>query len=86
MSIAYLIIAPITGISYNLPFCILFTMFFILQVIILLKIVERLLMYLAKFEGVDNGVYSLPLITSISDLIGTIFLLIIALILKITNF
>ncbi|KHN69888.1 hypothetical protein M896_040830 [Ordospora colligata OC4] len=84
MSAIYLAASSIMGLNYPYCFYILFTLFFIVQVTILLKAVTFLIEYLDKYED-DTGVLALPLITSISDVLATIFLLTISVILLILN-
>lgn len=84
MSLMYLGASVLIGLKYSYLFCILFTVFFIAQVIILLKTVAKLIIYLDKGEG-DTGVLTLPLITSISDILGIMFLLVVAFVLELFN-
>lgn len=77
MSIIYLVTSVMIGFEYSYLFCVLFTTFFICQVVILLKTVAGLIIHLDKGEG-DTGVLTLPLITSVSDILAIMFLLAIA--------
>ena len=76
MSIIYLTNLLLIGLKYSHLFCIFFIVFFIGQVVILLKTVANLIIYLDKGEG-DTGVLTLPLITSILDILAIMFLLMI---------
>lgn len=77
MAVGYLAASALMGLQYSFEFCVLFTMLFVAQVMILLKGVSVLIEHLDKGEE-DSGVLALPLITSISDILATAFLLAIA--------
>ncbi|ADM11323.1 uncharacterized protein Eint_040320 [Encephalitozoon intestinalis ATCC 50506] len=80
MSLCYLGMAALMGILYSREFCVLFIISFVFQVTILLSGISLLVEYLDKKEE-DTGVLALPLISSISDLLSTGFLITICVIL-----
>lgn len=84
MSTIYLSISMFIGLGYSYLFCVFFTVFFVVQVIVLLKTVGSLIVYLDKGEG-DTGVLTLPLITCISDILAIMSLLLIAFTLEFSN-
>lgn len=77
MIVFYLILTLFLEFRKSIIFYFLFVILFVLQVIILLRMIEYLAKYLQDLDG-DVGVISLPVITAVGDVISTAFLIIIA--------
>jgi solute carrier family 41 len=67
-----------------LYYYIMFTILFVIQVILLLKLVEKLILSFGNYHE-DIGVISLPIITACGDIISTVCLLILALMVKMSK-
>ncbi|KAF7683273.1 Solute carrier family 41 member 2 [Astathelohania contejeani] len=71
----YILISNFLFIKYSVPFSILFIVFFVIDVVVLLKMVEYMM---RLYRGAtDPGVITLPLLTSASDFIGILILILI---------
>lgn len=68
---------PIFGLKYKPSFSALFIILFVFDVCILLQIVDGIMLYFSR-RNKEVGVFTLPLMTSISDIVGTLLLLFIA--------
>lgn len=77
MIVFYCVISAFIDGKRSIFFYIVFTFLFILQVVLLLKLVERLAVELESHDG-DIGVITLPIIASFDDMISTGSLLIMA--------
>lgn len=80
----YIIMAYFMRIEYSLLFSLFYICSFVVQVIILMKLVERIICYFDK-KNEDSGVLLLPAITSLSDFFSTMFLLGISYLLKLLS-
>ncbi|EOB11957.1 hypothetical protein NBO_616g0004 [Nosema bombycis CQ1] len=67
-----------------LYYYIMFTILFVIQVILLLKLVEKLILSFGNYHE-DIGVISLPIITACGDIISTVCLLLLALMVKMSK-
>jgi solute carrier family 41 len=85
MALIYLFVSSVIGPNYTILFSTLFVVSFVAQVLLLLKAVEYLIVHLDKHDGSDAGALALPILSSISDLLSTVFLLLIAFLLKVTG-
>ncbi|EPR79516.1 hypothetical protein SLOPH_1700 [Spraguea lophii 42_110] len=74
VSLFYIFIQFLFKSSYTIGFCMLYMIFFVIQTFILKEIIE---MILKQFHSqIDMaGVYSIPLITSLSDFVGSLLLI-----------
>ncbi|KAF9762354.1 Solute carrier family 41 member 2 [Nosema granulosis] len=84
MIIFYLALSTFLEGKKPLYYYLLFVSLFVIQVMLLLKLVERIVEYFGQYDG-DIGVVSLPIITAFGDIISTTSLLLIAFIIKINR-
>lgn len=81
MIVFYLFISIFLDGKKPIYYYVMFVTFFVLQVMLLLKLVEQIAEALERYEG-DVGVVSLPIITAFGDIISTASLLIIAFVIR----
>lgn len=81
MIVFYLLLSIFLDGKRPIYYYVMFISLFVLQVMLLLKLVERIAEALERYEG-DVGVVSLPIITAFGDIISTASLLLIAFVVR----
>lgn len=77
MIVFYILLSSIFDLKRSLMFYALFILFFIFQVMLLLKLIEMLAKFLQCYDG-DIGIISLPIVTAVGDVTSTTLLMLLA--------